>query len=253
MEPYLQRCAQRGSGNSLGPDPLATGARYRKVYHCHSSQGNSTNLIMIFLPMHAGICGPAEASGRTHITDHNTNPHLSPWVAHVLLTMEWGWGGGGQDALGGLSVGKGRSKVVYARVGEVTPHPVWEGSPSTGMGCLPGHTRPMARAVALLCVDRAVKQGPTRRQLQTAIHAVVMPTTPFMGQAVSNIFLKLKPVCSPGGGNWHAYSAFYGIRSPPLFGATLPLPDLSCLLTHPLSSYRAPQDGFQKAGLRITC
>ena len=88
-------------------DLLAAGGHYSKAYHRRSSQSNNTGLLMSLLLVHVGICGPAEASGRTRISYCNTNLHPSPWVAHILRKgmdiwythyghryMGWGWGWG---------------------------------------------------------------------------------------------------------------------------------------------------------------
>ena len=53
---------------STAPDILAAGVYYGTVYRCRSNQGNSTSLMMNFIPVHAGTSGPVEAGGQTCIT-----------------------------------------------------------------------------------------------------------------------------------------------------------------------------------------
>ena len=106
-----------------GPNPLAAGGYYGKVYHCRFSQGNGTSFIVNFLPAHAVICGPAAASGPIPITYYNTNSQPSA-IKHEGMDIQYthcgyrGVGGRGEKSLmrlpqGGLRAkGKGRAKVV---------------------------------------------------------------------------------------------------------------------------------------------
>ena len=153
--------------------PLAAGGRYGKVFHCRSSQGNSTIVITDFLFAHAGICGPAAASAKTipYILQHqppltascgaNITQGTRGWTHVTHLTVGGahtgcGWGGGSAGGVDCVCRTEGRARRKEgqrllcdpARRHPRAPKPPLERiSPP-----LAWDVRAMARAVVLLCI-----------------------------------------------------------------------------------------------------